>query len=546
MQKSIKNSIIYNFFLFFIIAIFVLTSFFVFISRSFLIKQFVKNGVSITRLFSSSITEGFLTGDQSKISIGILNISDYPNVQYIVIYDKDWKIVSMFQKDKYNLLIEEEVIKKLKEGKRIFYGRVFDFYEPIVAPGEGLLEEENLGYVRIGFTKKELNLLLFRLIFSSAIFFVVSIIAGFFIFLILAIRISSPIAQVSERMKNIGKGEADLTHKIEIKGLKELEDLSNGFNNFVEVLRNVVLQVRNVLDKLIENINFIASFSEETSSSVQEINASIQEISISSSKQLESVKKVDNISKETYRFVEETKDIALKGKEATEIIIKISENSKNEAVSSSKNLESLIEKMIYLSNKITELSQGIQFITKIVDTINWISHRISILSLNATIEAARAGEFGRGFMVVAEEISKLSDMTKEKADEIRGIVENVIERASLLTKEAENMHKDIKNSKDFIIQYLGILDKLNNEFLNISSNMNKIILKGEESFKNAGFLLDLMEDISKEATANASSTQEISASVEEITSSITNLVHSVQELQKISESLKERIEKFKL
>jgi len=502
--------------------------------------------VSITRLFSSSITEGFLTGDQSKISIGILNISDYPNVQYIVIYDKDWKIVSMFQKDKYNLLIEEEVIKKLKEGKRIFYGRVFDFYEPIVAPGEGLLEEENLGYVRIGFTKKELNLLLFRLIFSSAIFFVVSIIAGFFIFLILAIRISSPIAQVSERMKNIGKGEADLTHKIEIKGLKELEDLSNGFNNFVEVLRNVVLQVRNVLDKLIENINFIASFSEETSSSVQEINASIQEISISSSKQLESVKKVDNISKETYRFVEETKDIALKGKEATEIIIKISENSKNEAVSSSKNLESLIEKMIYLSNKITELSQGIQFITKIVDTINWISHRISILSLNATIEAARAGEFGRGFMVVAEEISKLSDMTKEKADEIRGIVENVIERASLLTKEAENMHKDIKNSKDFIIQYLGILDKLNNEFLNISSNMNKIILKGEESFKNAGFLLDLMEDISKEATANASSTQEISASVEEITSSITNLVHSVQELQKISESLKERIEKFKL
>uniref|UniRef100_A0A7C4YDQ2 Methyl-accepting chemotaxis protein n=1 Tax=candidate division WOR-3 bacterium TaxID=2052148 RepID=A0A7C4YDQ2_UNCW3 len=546
MQKSIKNSIIYNFFLFFIIAIFILTSFFVFISRSFLIKQFVKNGVSITRLFSSSITEGFLTGDQSKISIGILNISDYPNVQYIVIYDKDWKIVSMFQKDKYNLLIEEEVIKKLKEGKRIFYGRVFDFYEPIVAPGEGLLEEENLGYVRIGFTKKELNLLLFRLIFSSAIFFVVSIIAGFFIFLILAIRISSPIAQVSERMKNIGKGEADLTHKIEIKGLKELEDLSNGFNNFVEVLRNVVLQVRNVLDKLIENINFIASFSEETSSSVQEINASIQEISISSSKQLESVKKVDNISKETYRFVEETKDIALKGKEATEIIIKISENSKNEAVSSSKNLESLIEKMIYLSNKITELSQGIQFITKIVDTINWISHRISILSLNATIEAARAGEFGRGFMVVAEEISKLSDMTKEKADEIRGIVENVIERASLLTKEAENMHKDIKNSKDFIIQYLGILDKLNNEFLNISSNMNKIILKGEESFKNAGFLLDLMEDISKEATANASSTQEISASVEEITSSITNLVHSVQELQKISESLKERIEKFKL
>ena len=45
-----------------------------------------------------------------------------------------------------------------------------------------------------------------------------------------------------------------------------------------------------------------------------------------------------------------------------------------------------------------------------------------MLGLNAAIEAARAGESGRGFGVVAQEIRKLSDESKQTADSIRNLV----------------------------------------------------------------------------------------------------------------------------
>ncbi len=61
-------------------------------------------------------------------------------------------------------------------------------------------------------------------------------------------------------------------------------------------------------------------------------------------------------------------------------------------------------------------ASGIAGLLKDIDEITF---QTNLLALNASVEAARAGEEGRGFAVVAGEVRKLSQRTRDTADQIR-------------------------------------------------------------------------------------------------------------------------------
>jgi len=65
---------------------------------------------------------------------------------------------------------------------------------------------------------------------------------------------------------------------------------------------------------------------------------------------------------------------------------------------------------------LANLSESLRRYNKMVDDINSIAMQINIISLNASIEAARAGEHGRAFSVVAEEIRRLANNSKESLE----------------------------------------------------------------------------------------------------------------------------------
>lgn len=76
-------------------------------------------------------------------------------------------------------------------------------------------------------------------------------------------------------------------------------------------------------------------------------------------------------------------------------------------------------------------------INSVVDFIKEIADQTKMLGLNAAIEAARAGDLGRGFGVVAEEIRKLSDDSRQTVSKIReftkSIEENILKVKELST-----------------------------------------------------------------------------------------------------------------
>ena len=94
-----------------------------------------------------------------------------------------------------------------------------------------------------------------------------------------------------------------------------------------------------------------------------------------------------------------------------------------------------------LSEGITETQSLVKDIRKSTNDLKSIQSRQKILALNANIEAARAGEHGKGFVVVADEVGRLSDSSSAVNEKISAVVKRISEVVSSLS--AEQMEEQV-------------------------------------------------------------------------------------------------------
>ena len=90
-------------------------------------------------------------------------------------------------------------------------------------------------------------------------------------------------------------------------------------------------------------------------------------------------------------------------------------------------------------------------INVILGYIKDIANQTKMLGLNASIEAARVGDMGKGFSVVASEIRKLSESSKETTASISSLLEKIQESVNK-TIQVSNTTLDITEQQSAAIE----------------------------------------------------------------------------------------------
>ncbi len=89
-------------------------------------------------------------------------------------------------------------------------------------------------------------------------------------------------------------------------------------------------------------------------------------------------------------------------------------------------------------------------ISEQIDTIQGIARNTNMLALNAAIEAARAGEAGKGFGVVATEVARLAEHTRNAAGEIVELTQNSTATAERAGASIEEIVAEIEKTAGLV------------------------------------------------------------------------------------------------
>lgn len=127
-----------------------------------------------------------------------------------------------------------------------------------------------------------------------------------------------------------------------------------------------------------------------------------------------------------------------------------------------------------INDQAKSANQNSRQIGEVVQLIEQISTQTNLLGLNAAIEAARSGEAGRGFGVVADEIRKLSNNTKDAVKTIGKSLTEIRSSIENLTLSINEVSASSDEQSVIMVEFMDEIKALDEKSKQIIENMKKV------------------------------------------------------------------------
>jgi methyl-accepting chemotaxis protein len=352
------------------------------------------------------------------------------------------------------------------------------------------------------------------LLTASVLLTVMTIIIYLYSAFFLSVQYS--IARFFSAAQKIAQG--DLTQVITFAGKDEMGQLRDAFNEMTSEVRGILSTVKDTAENVGNKVSDVEAIANSSRKSVNTQMAETEEVA-------NTIIDLSERASTVVIMAGEAEQSALSGAERSTQASKVVLNVITD-------VQQLSEEMSNSMEAVNRLADNSTNISSILGTIKGIAEQTNLLALNAAIEAARAGEQGRGFAVVADEVRTLASRTQGSAAEIEGLIKEV--------------QQNIQRAVDTM--------EINRTMVNKTVDSSGQVGEALESIKGS------MQEIQRKTldiVSTASSQQEAAKALnnnlsvirvhgEETVNNVEGTLDAVRQTQSLTESLTQRVERFKV
>ena len=319
-----------------------------------------------------------------------------------------------------------------------------------------------------------------------------------------------PIGTLTSALTTITDGDFSVT--IPEKGNDEITVMSRSLNGFVEIMREIIVDIRDISNQL-----------GELSSSSKQISGTLSEAAEGQAESMGDVKvTLDQIANGIQELalhastlsdvVDETNERGKNAKSNMQLTVDVASRGRSDMETVNQAMESIVLSMKQLADTVGAVGSSTRQINSMVEIISDIAEQTELLSLNAAIEAASAGEAGKGFAVVAEEIRKLADISSSSATKISESISQINTQVTHMMEQTRQSVSYIEANSEKITASCEIFENIYGNVAEADKVLSKIVAE--------------IANVDDVATNIAALSQEQSASTEEILASTELLAES--------------------